>query len=65
MVDGKPQSKPYPSVVTPMYTGYYRDVAEALDGKRDAPVTAEDGRDLLRIIEAAIQSSKEEKSIRL
>lgn len=65
MVDGKPKQQVYPTIEAPTYVGYYRDFAQALEGKRGVPVTAEDARDVLKIIEAAIKSSKEERSIAL
>ncbi|ETN36715.1 uncharacterized protein HMPREF1541_08993 [Cyphellophora europaea CBS 101466] len=65
IVDGKPKQEVYQTIQAPTYVGYYRDFAEALDGKRGVPVLAEDARDVLKIIEAANKSSKEERSIRL
>jgi len=45
--------------------GYYDDVYKALTGKAPNPVPAEDGIKTIKIIEAALQSSKEGKMILL
>lgn len=63
IIDGKPKRVLYPTAKAPTYVGYYSDFAEAMEGKRDVPVSAEDAKDVLRIIEAAVKSSKEERSI--
>lgn len=63
-LDGKPKRQVYPTIEPPLYVRYYSDFADALAGKRDVPVTAAEARDVLRIIEAAIQSSQQEKSVR-
>ncbi|KPI41874.1 putative oxido [Cyphellophora attinorum] len=65
LIDGKPQREVYPTVEAPTYVAYYRQFAEALAGKAPVPVSAEEARDVLRIIEAAIQSSHEERSVRI
>jgi predicted dehydrogenase len=63
MVDGRPKRQIYPTIDPPTYVGFYRDMAAALEGKRAVPVAAEEARDVLRIVEAAIQSSKEDRTI--
>ena len=47
------------------YMGYYDDLHKALTGKAPNPVPPEDGIKTIRIIEAALQSSKEGKTINL
>jgi len=47
------------------YMGYYDDLYKALTGKAPNPVPPEDGIKTIRIIEAALQSSKEGKAIDL
>lgn len=49
----------------PTYVEYYRVFGKAVAGEGDVPVKAEEARDVLRIIEAALQSSKEGKSVTL
>jgi predicted dehydrogenase len=49
----------------PTYLEYYRVFGEALAGKREVPVKAEEARDVLQIIEAALLSSKEGRSVTL
>ena len=49
----------------PTYVEYYRVFGKALAGEGEVPVKAEEARDVLKIIEAALQSSKEGKSITL
>ncbi|KAF2723712.1 putative NAD binding Rossmann fold oxidoreductase [Polychaeton citri CBS 116435] len=61
--DGKPKREVYPTITPPTYVRFYEDVALYLQGKRDNPVSPEDARDVLEIIEAAIVSSKEGKAI--
>jgi predicted dehydrogenase len=47
------------------YMGYYDDLYKALTGKAPNPVPAEDGIKTIRIIEAALKSSKDGKIINL
>lgn len=47
------------------YGEYYEGVYQALRGGKDMPVTAEDGRNVIRVIEAAFASSKEKRVIGL
>lgn len=63
MESGKPTRKSYPTVQPPTYVEYYRILAKALKGGGEVPVKPEDARDVLMIIEAAIQSSKEQRTL--
>ncbi|KAI6893241.1 UPF0052-domain-containing protein [Hortaea werneckii] len=63
--DGKLKRSVFPTVPPATYVEYYRLFGKALRGEGEVPVKAEEARDVLRIIEAALQSSKEERSIRL
>ncbi|KAF2764693.1 NAD(P)-binding protein [Teratosphaeria nubilosa] len=65
IVDGKPSRETYPTVAPVTYVEYYRLFAKALRGEGEVPVQAEDARDVLRIIEFAMQSSKEGRTIDL
>jgi len=47
----------------PTYVEYYRVFGKAVAGEGEVPVKAEEARDVLKIIEAALQSSKESKSV--
>lgn len=49
----------------PTYVEYYRVFGRALKGEGEVPVKAEEARDVLRIIEAALLSSKEGRSVAL
>ncbi|KAI7700227.1 NAD(P)-binding protein, partial [Hortaea werneckii] len=61
--DGKFKRSVFPTVPPATYVEYYRLFGKALRGEGEVPVKAEEARDVLRIIEAALQSSKEERSI--
>ena len=65
MSDGAPSRKVEPTVPAATYVEYYRVLAKALRGQGESPVKAEEARDVLRIIEAAIESSKEGKTVAL
>ncbi|CAK3857963.1 NAD binding Rossmann fold oxidoreductase like [Lecanosticta acicola] len=61
----KPVVQKYPTVQPATYVEYYRIFADALKGKGDVPVKAEDARDVLQIIEAVELSSQAEKTVHL
>lgn len=64
--DGKLEKKTWPTVSPPpTYVEYYRAVGRALAGEAEVPVRADEARDVLRIIEAALLSSKEGRSVNL
>jgi predicted dehydrogenase len=65
MSDGAPTRSTVPTVQPPTYVEYYRVLAKALRGEGESPVKPEGARDVLRIIEAAIESSKESRTIAL
>lgn len=58
-----PVRKTYPTVTPATYVEYYRVFAKALRGEGPVPVSAEDARDVLQILEQALQSSKEERTV--
>jgi predicted dehydrogenase len=62
-VDGKPKRSVYPSVQPTTYLEYYKIMAKALKGEGEVPVKPEDARDVLRIIELAIKSSEEGRTV--
>jgi scyllo-inositol 2-dehydrogenase (NADP+) len=45
------------------YKSYYENIYAAIRGDEHLQVTAEQGRDVIRIIELATKSSKEKKAI--
>lgn len=47
----------------PTYVEYYRVFGKAVAGEGEVPVRAEEARDVLRIVEAALLSSKEGRSV--
>ncbi|KAK5137245.1 hypothetical protein LTR08_000215 [Meristemomyces frigidus] len=61
--DGKPERSVYHTVEPKTYVEYYRLFAKALRGQGEVPVKPEDARDVLRIIELALQSSKEGRTM--
>lgn len=63
--DGAPNRSIVPTVQPPTYVEYYRVLAKALMGEGESPVKPEQARDVLRIVEAAITSSKESRTIDL
>lgn len=44
---------------------YYRVLAKALRGEGESPVKADEARDVLRIVEAAIESSRSGRTVEL
>jgi predicted dehydrogenase len=62
---GKPGLETHPTTEPPTYVEYYRVLAKALRGEGNVPVSPQDARDVLRIVEAAIQSSREGRSVDL
>jgi scyllo-inositol 2-dehydrogenase (NADP+) len=45
------------------WDSYYLNVAEAIDGRAALAVTAEEAREVVRILEAALQSSREHRVV--
>ena len=65
MSNGAPTRNTVATVQPPTYVEYYRVLAKALRGEGESPVKPEGARDVLRIIEVAIESSKESRTIAL
>nr|POF21072.1 putative oxidoreductase [Quercus suber] len=65
MEDGKLKRKTYPTVEPATYVEFYRLLAAALKDQGEVPVKAEEARDVMKILDAAAQSSAEERSIRV
>lgn len=63
MGDEKPSRTTYPTAQPATYVEYYRVLAKALKGDGEVPVKADEARDVLKIIELAIQSSKEGRTL--
>lgn len=63
-VNGKIIKEYIPSL-TGNYTGYYEGIYQAIRNNQPLPVTAEEGMKVIKIIEAAFQSSKERRVIDL
>lgn len=57
--------KEYIPSLTGNYTGYYEGIYQAIRNNQPLPVTAEEGMKVIKIIEAAFQSSKERRVIDL
>jgi scyllo-inositol 2-dehydrogenase (NADP+) len=45
------------------WDSYYRNVAEAITGRAELAVTAEEAREVVRVLDAAVQSSREHRTI--
>lgn len=58
-----PVQRTYPTITPLTYVEYYRVFAKALRGEGAVPVSADEARDVLRILEQALQSSKEERTV--
>jgi predicted dehydrogenase len=58
-------SREYISSFKGNYTDYYEGIYQAIRNRQPLPVTAEDGMKVIKIIEAAFQSSKERRVIDL
>lgn len=56
--NGLPVSTPMPNQVPPTYAEFYHLLAQALDGQGPLPVTAEEARNVIRLVELAKQSSE-------
>jgi predicted dehydrogenase len=64
--DGKLERKTWETVSPPpTYVEYYRLFGKAVAGEGEVPVKAEEARDVLRIVEAALLSSREGRSVSL
>lgn len=61
----KHEVRKYPTVTPVTYVEYYRIFAKALKGEGEVPVKAEEAWDVLNIIEAALLSSKEGRTVEL
>ena len=61
--DGEPERSIYHTVEPATYVEFYRRFAKALQGEGEVPVKAEDARDVLKIIDMALLSSKEGRTI--
>jgi predicted dehydrogenase len=62
--DGKLERKTWETVrPPPTYVEYYRVFGKAVAGEGEVPVKAEEARDVLRIVEAALLSSREGRTV--
>jgi scyllo-inositol 2-dehydrogenase (NADP+) len=60
--DGTPGHWPIPTTHS-HWDAYYRNVADAILGRAPLAVTAEDGREVVRVLDAAVQSAREQRTI--
>jgi scyllo-inositol 2-dehydrogenase (NADP+) len=60
--DGSIVSQPAKTVRS-HWDGYYQNIAEHLAGRAALAVTAEDGREVVRLLEAAVLSAREGRSV--
>lgn len=57
--NGKPTTQEYPNInPPPTYSAFYSSFAEAMAGKGDVPVRAEDASQVIRLVELARESSR-------
>jgi scyllo-inositol 2-dehydrogenase (NADP+) len=61
-IDGSIRESPVPTV-RGHWDSYYRNVAEAIEGREPLAVTAEQAREVVRVLDAAIQSAREHRVI--
>lgn len=61
--DGKITEQRYPNVDPETYAGYYAQLAKALKGQGPPPVSGEDGRNVIRLVELARESSQSGKTL--
>lgn len=54
-----------PNALPATYSAFYVQLAKALAGEDDLPVKAEEASDVIRLIELARLSSKEERTLRV
>ncbi|KIX03487.1 uncharacterized protein Z518_07040 [Rhinocladiella mackenziei CBS 650.93] len=64
-VNGNIISQPLPTLAGPTYESLYKTLVEALHGNGDVPVSPESARDVIHVIELAIQSAAQEKTLSL
>ena len=56
-------SKPHPTVNPETYSAFYEQLAKALAGQGNVPVTAEEGINVIRLVELARESAYEGKTL--
>jgi scyllo-inositol 2-dehydrogenase (NADP+) len=60
--DGSIRESPVPTV-RGHWDSYYRNIAEAIEGREPLAVTAEQAREVVRVLDAAVQSAREHRVI--
>lgn len=61
--DGKITERRHANVRPETYTAYYAQLAKAIKGEGPPPVSGEDGRNVIRLCELAIESSKSGRTL--
>lgn len=61
--DGKPVRKTHATLAPKTYVEYYRVLEKALKGEGEVPVKAQEAADVIRLIELAIESSKQGRTL--
>jgi predicted dehydrogenase len=65
MIDdtGTITSAPFPTLFPPTYKTFWKQLTEALDGRGAIPVTPESATEVIKVIELAMKSALEHRSI--
>ena len=65
--DGHPRSEPCPNIAPITYSTFYAQFANAIEGqgKVPVPVSPQGSRDVIRLIELARLSSREERTLKI
>jgi len=63
LADGTPKRQVLPTAEPPTYSEYYRHLARALAGQDDVPVSGAEASVVIRIIELALESSKQGRTL--
>lgn len=63
LADGTPKRQVLPTAEPPTYSEYYRHLARALAGQDDVPVSGAEASVVIRIIELAVESSKQGRTL--
>jgi hypothetical protein len=63
-MDGNsPTSVLFPNVEPTTYSVFYEQFSEALSGQGDVPVKPEEARDVIKLVELALESSRSGKTL--
>lgn len=61
--EGRPHVQTVPTASPPTYLAFYNQLAAALAKKGDLPVTPESAREVVQVIELAIESARQKRTL--